>query len=1159
MVLLVGGAGLIVPQGTPASAAGVCGPPVTSVIACENTLPGDPRSDWNVSGSGDATLQGFSTAMSVKPGDTVSFKVSATAAAYHVDILRFGYYQGNGARKVATLTGPFAKNNQPACATDSSTGLIDCGNWSVSVTWAVPSTAVSGIYAAHLVRNDTGGDSLVPFVVRDETSHSDVVVQASDTTWQAYNSYGGNSLYSCTVACPPGSPNTYKGAFKVSYNRPFHPDDLGRSWLTYAELPMISFLEANGYDLSYLSGGDVDSRGALLLNHKTFLSSGHDEYWSGNQRANVEAARDHGVNLAFFSGNEVFWKTRWESDSSGNAGRILVTYKDTHFDAPTDPVTWTGTWRDPRFRPGQPENALTGQYFTVNSGTTDIKVPAQYGALRLWRNTAAASLGSGQSLTLGAGLGTLGYEWDIEQDNGFRPAGLFDLSSTTSSTAEIFTDYGSSTALNQTATHHLTLYRAASGALVFGAGTVQWAWGLDSNTPNGGAVDRNMQQATVNVLADMGAQPATIIAGLTPASASTNTTPPTSTVTLPAAGATVSDGAKVAVSGTATAAPGSVVAGVEVSTDSGKTWHPATIANAAPSTTWTYTWIAHGNPSTALRTRAVDDSANLETPSAGSVINVACPCSVWGANVTPGDVDQADTSAVELGVKFTSDAAGSVAGIRFYKAAANTGTHIGNLWTASGTLLGSATFTSETSTGWQQVTFPTPVKIAANTTYVASYYAPNGHYSGDGTYLYGQPAPAATGDSITDSAPLHVTRSTTTSGNGVFRYGASSGFPTSSFNGENYWVDVSFVPDAPPTAPAQVTGATAVARDASATVSWTAPSNGGSPITSYIITPYVGTVAQTPTTITGNPPATSTTISGLTNGTAYTFTVAATNSVGTGPASTKSSPVVPVPATAPGQVTGVAAVAGNASANVSWTAPPDGGATITSYAVTPYVGTVAQTPTLVSGSPPLTAATVTGLTNGTAYTFTVAAANIVGPGAASAPSAAVVPFVPTSPVVDVQVSVNATGTTATTAAFNTAQAGETLVALVASDGVGTQTLTVSGAGLTWTLAARANTQQGSSEVWTATAAAKLTGVTVSSAQSKTGYHQMLTVIAVQSSSGIGAVQTAGASSGAPTVVAHHDEGRLAGVRGRQRLGQLRGPHRRGRPGHRQPVGRHRGG
>ena len=133
-----------------------------------------------------------------------------------------------------------------------------------------------------------------------------------------------------------------------------------------------------------------------------------------------------------------------------------MAYKETHYDAPTDPQdppTWTGTWMDPRFSPpadgGNPQNALTGQLFVVNSGTTDITVPSQYSKLRFWRNTRVASLASGQSTTLDQGVGTLGYEWDVDADNGFRPAGLMDLSSTTSTSAEDFTDYGSTTQLEQ--------------------------------------------------------------------------------------------------------------------------------------------------------------------------------------------------------------------------------------------------------------------------------------------------------------------------------------------------------------------------------------------------------------------------------------------------------------------------------------------------------------------------------------------------------------------------------------------------------------------------------------------------------------------------------------------------------------------------------------
>ena len=506
----------------PAAAAGPCGPPVTSVIACENTQPGDPPSDWQVNGAGDSTIQGFATSMSVTPGQTEFFKIKTPSSSYHIDILRLGWYQGNGARKVVSDMLPTATlpQSQPACKNDTApTGLIDCGNWAVSASWTVPSTAVSGLYLAHLVRDDTttGNGSLIPFVVRDDTSHSDILFQTADETWQAYNTQGGNSLYTCTINCPPGTPEAYKGASKVSYNRPFHSgadDNGGRSWFMYAEYPMIRFLERNGYDVSYTSGVDVSQPGyaPVIEQHKIFMDAGHDEYWSAQQRANVTAARDAGVNLAFFSGNEIFWKTRWEPSIAGTntPNRTLVTYKETHYDAPVDPKdppTWTGTWMDPRFSPpgdgGNPQNALSGQLFDVNSGTTDITVPARYSKLRFWRNTRVASLTSGQSTTLDQGVGVLGYEWDVDADNGFRPPGLFDMSATTDHSAEVFTDYGSNTKLNSTATHHLTLYRAASGALVFGAGTVQWPWGLDNGAGTGNT-DPAMQQATVNLFADMG-------------------------------------------------------------------------------------------------------------------------------------------------------------------------------------------------------------------------------------------------------------------------------------------------------------------------------------------------------------------------------------------------------------------------------------------------------------------------------------------------------------------------------------------------------------------------------------------------------------------------------------------------------------------------------
>ena len=201
----------------------------------------------------------------------------------------------------------------------------------------------------------------------------------------------------------------------------------------------------------------------------------------------------------------------------------------------------------------------------------------------------------------------------------------------------------------------------------------------------------------------------------------------------------------------------------------------------------------------------------------------------------------------------------------------------------------------------------------------------------------------------------------------------------------------------PPAAPGAPTGVTASAGDRTASVAWTAPADGGSTISSYTVTPYVAGVAQTPTTVTGSPPSPSATVAGLTNGTTYTFTVTATNAVGTGPASAPSNAVTPAGATAPAAPTGASALPGSGSATVSWTAPANGGSPITLYTVTPFVGAAAQAPTIVSGSPPATTALVSGLTNGTTYTFTVTATNTVGTSPPSTPSNAATPMTSVAP------------------------------------------------------------------------------------------------------------------------------------------------------------------
>src|SRR4051812_11903491 len=154
------------------AAADPCASP-ENPVACENTKPGAPASQWQVTGGGDSSIQGFATQMSVQPGDTVDFKLQTDATAYHLEIYRLGYYGGDGARLMDGDVRPSASlpQTQPACpiATDG-TGLIDCGNWAVSASWEVPGNAVSGVYVANLIRDDTGGASQIIFVVRDDSS-----------------------------------------------------------------------------------------------------------------------------------------------------------------------------------------------------------------------------------------------------------------------------------------------------------------------------------------------------------------------------------------------------------------------------------------------------------------------------------------------------------------------------------------------------------------------------------------------------------------------------------------------------------------------------------------------------------------------------------------------------------------------------------------------------------------------------------------------------------------------------------------------------------------------------------------------------------------------------------------------------------------------------
>jgi len=166
-----------------------------NAIISENQLPGTPASEWDLSGPGSTTLEGFATDISVNHGSTVNFKINSGTTNWRIDIYRLGYYQGNGARLITTINKTSAQS-QPAPVTNSATGEVDAGNWVVTASWAVPANAVSGVYIAHLVdQTNTSNENHIPFIVRADESTGDILFQTSDTTWQAYNGWGGANLY----------------------------------------------------------------------------------------------------------------------------------------------------------------------------------------------------------------------------------------------------------------------------------------------------------------------------------------------------------------------------------------------------------------------------------------------------------------------------------------------------------------------------------------------------------------------------------------------------------------------------------------------------------------------------------------------------------------------------------------------------------------------------------------------------------------------------------------------------------------------------------------------------------------------------------------------------------------------------------------------------
>ncbi len=810
-----------------------------NAISIENAKAGNPASEWDIAGLGDLTIQGFSTQISVNKGETVYFKIKTPSRNYSINIFRYGYYNGAGARKwgTGTITASLPQI-QPIDLFDPVTGKTDCSNWAISAKWVVPGSAVSGVYVATLTRNDgTRGSSHITFIVRDDAGKSDLLFKTSDATWQAYNNYGGTSLYGNIFEnIPPFIPVPGFGhATKVSYNRPVFTAKYGRDCFKNAEYPMVRWLERNGYDVSYTTCVDMAKDPAAITPsiHKAIFTVGHDEYWSAAERTKFENARAAGVNLGFFSGNTCFWKTRWEDNY-----RTLVCYKE---GTEPDPILlvcgtkcdpspeWTGLWRSGCAYPAaggcKPENSIIGQIGS-EEGSKPIEVPDTYKSLRFWRNTSIANLSSGQKATLSDG--TIGFEFEFDQlDNAIFTEGKPNFAEAYPAGRVILSETNVKGYI-----HKVSLYKHTSGALVFGAGSIQWSWGLDEvhETVGGTSVqDVRMQQATVNLLADMSIQPASIQQNLIKAVKYTDNISPKSQIT--PLSFSPSLGKTFALTGTASDTGGGVVAGVEISTDGGLTWR---LANGT--TNWSYNWEPSGEGSFNIKCRSVDDIGNVEPESNSPGVNYkvvtvgpkVCPCTVFKPKDIP-EGSQNDGQSAEVGFKFKTTVDGVITKVRFYKKFGTGGVHIGSLWANNGELLSSVTFTNETPGGWQEATFATPVPVLANTTYVASTFIESGDYVYTRPYFDKRSA---------GSPPIIGLKDGEDGANGLGEYTSSPTFPTGTYLSSNYWVDVEFDTKGPlisknPTSTSVCNGAAATYIAAAGsvgqfTVKWQQSVDGGS-------------------------------------------------------------------------------------------------------------------------------------------------------------------------------------------------------------------------------------------------------------------------------------------------------------------------------------------
>jgi N,N-dimethylformamidase beta subunit-like protein len=460
---------------TSAAPAATHQPASSAAPAAQRGTPG-----WQITHPGpNHAIEGFADHASVLPGQPVTLFVSTTAPSFTVTAYRFGAYRGSAALQV-WQSGPRPGVPQPAFVLQRPTNTV-------VAPWQPSLTVTTGGWQPgdYLFRLDgsNGAQQFVPLTVRTPDNAGRIVIVNAVTTWQAYNRWGGYSLYDSEGG------KYAQRSHAVSFDRPYQADTMqGAGDFLYFELPFVLFAERTGLQLGYATDVDLDADAHLLDGARAMITLGHDEYWSGAMRNAATRARDAGVNLAFLGGNEIYRHIRFDSTPLG-PDRLEIDYKSFDQDPyhVTNPLDATPEWRSPPFP--RPESVLLGNFYQCNPVQGDLVVadPGNW----LLSGIAAA----GQRFP-----GLIGNEYE----------GV-DLSVPTPRPIEVLF-HSPVVCQGRPGFSDATYYTTPGGAAVFSAGTQYWICGLDSGcdkaTANDGAAFREISAITERLLRAYAAGPA---------------------------------------------------------------------------------------------------------------------------------------------------------------------------------------------------------------------------------------------------------------------------------------------------------------------------------------------------------------------------------------------------------------------------------------------------------------------------------------------------------------------------------------------------------------------------------------------------------------------------------------------------------------------------